>query len=251
MISGIYKIVNTINRSIYIGSTINLVRREHEHFYSLKNDFHHSKILQRAFNKYGRLNFKFEVIEECEVEKLLEREQYYIDTLKPSYNVSKIAGRIDLPKEIRDIIASKLRGRKMSDEFRKNTSEGLKRAYRENPQYRERLSKLNKGKRHSQETIEKLRKISTGKKQSQETISKRMKFGPWNKGKKMSKEYCEIISKSTKGRKHSQKTKDIMSQKAYFRIMPSVTCPHCGKEGNKGAMTVWHFDNCKFRKEAA
>jgi hypothetical protein len=27
--------------------------------------------------------------------------------------------------------------------------------------------------------------------------------------------------------------------------MPILICPHCGKEGRGGAMTQWHFDNCK------
>ncbi len=42
-------------------------------------------------NKYGIDNFEFIVIETCTKSKLIEREQFYIDTLNPSYNLRKFA----------------------------------------------------------------------------------------------------------------------------------------------------------------
>jgi len=53
---------------------------------SLKRNKHFNKYIQRSWNKYGEENFMFEILENCEVEKLIEREQYYIDTLKPELN---------------------------------------------------------------------------------------------------------------------------------------------------------------------
>jgi len=29
--------------------------------------------------------------------------------------------------------------------------------------------------------------------------------------------------------------------------MPTITCPHCKKVGDKGNMKRWHFDNCKYK----
>jgi hypothetical protein len=89
---GIYKIVNTINNSCYVGSSINFKERKGRHFKMLRKGNHHSIILQRAYNKYGVVNFIFSIIEECDKSILLSREQYWIDTLKPVYNVCKIAG---------------------------------------------------------------------------------------------------------------------------------------------------------------
>jgi len=40
-----------------------------------------------VYNKYGEV-FEAYIIEECSIEILLEREQYYIDTYKPYYNIS-------------------------------------------------------------------------------------------------------------------------------------------------------------------
>lgn len=89
MQQGIYKIVNTINNKFYIGSSKNLHKRKLRHFNSLRKDKHHNIYLQRSFNKYGEV-FIFEVIEECE--KLFERETFYIDLLKPDYNIGCVGG---------------------------------------------------------------------------------------------------------------------------------------------------------------
>lgn len=89
---GIYSIMNTTNKYIYIGSSVNLKKREQVHFRQLKLNKHHSILLQRSYNKHGVDNFKFNVLEYCDKNLLLLREQYYIDTFNPRYNVCKIAG---------------------------------------------------------------------------------------------------------------------------------------------------------------
>lgn len=91
----IYKIENIIDNACYIGSSNNYARRKRRHFDDLKSNQHHSIILQRAYNKYGADAFRIFELEAfafVSKEKTLEREQYYLDLLKPKYNVSKIAG---------------------------------------------------------------------------------------------------------------------------------------------------------------
>lgn len=92
MSSGIYQIRNLVNNHIYIGSTTNFSRRQSLHFSKLKNYTHHSKYLQNAYNKYGEDNFVFEIIEYCDPEYLIEREQWYIDNYQPKYNINPTAG---------------------------------------------------------------------------------------------------------------------------------------------------------------
>jgi len=82
-ICGVYQIINIINGKIYIGSSIDIRSRWKEHKRELKKNKHHSSYLQRSWNKYGKNNFKFSIIEECDKEETLNREQYYLDTLKP------------------------------------------------------------------------------------------------------------------------------------------------------------------------
>lgn len=75
----IYKIVNDINNKIYVGQTINSIE---ERFKEHKNDSKRRKTeqrpLYRAMNKYGTEHFHIELIEECENDKLQEREIYWI-----------------------------------------------------------------------------------------------------------------------------------------------------------------------------
>jgi hypothetical protein len=48
--------------------------------------------VDRALLKYGFSNFSLEILEFCEIEELLKREQYYLDNLKPQYNIVETAG---------------------------------------------------------------------------------------------------------------------------------------------------------------
>ena len=92
--SGIYQIRNLINGKVYIGSSVNLHVRALAHFNSLKRNAHENQKLQRAYNKYGLDKLVFEVLEYVEKDTLLEREQYYIDTLNAvneGYNICPVA----------------------------------------------------------------------------------------------------------------------------------------------------------------
>lgn len=80
----IYQIINITNGHRYIGQTTNIDKRIQDHFRDLKNNHHHSIKLQRAFNKYGFKNFKFEHIE-YEINSIDELYKLEIETIK-KYN---------------------------------------------------------------------------------------------------------------------------------------------------------------------
>lgn len=92
MLSGIYKIENTINGKFYIGSAVDLKEREYEHFRRLFKNNHCNILLQNSFNKYKKESFIFEILEFCDKKDLILKEQYYIDSLNPIFNICKIAG---------------------------------------------------------------------------------------------------------------------------------------------------------------
>ena len=92
MTSGIYEIRNIQNGHQYIGSSANIARRWKLHKNQLNRECHHSLHLQSAWNKYGGENFSFVVLEKCNPEILLDREQYYFDTQSPEYNHCIVAG---------------------------------------------------------------------------------------------------------------------------------------------------------------
>lgn len=86
---GIYKITNLINGHSYIGLSTNIEKRWSYHKTQYNWEREKNKSLYQAFIKYGIDNFKFEVLEECSVEQLSEKEIYYInkyDTFKNGYN---------------------------------------------------------------------------------------------------------------------------------------------------------------------
>lgn len=91
MKSGIYQIKNLVNGKIYVGSASTLRNRKCNHFSDLRDNKHPNARLQNSYNKYGRSNFEFSIIEYCSKDKLVEREQHYIDTLDPYFNIRRIA----------------------------------------------------------------------------------------------------------------------------------------------------------------
>jgi excinuclease UvrABC nuclease subunit len=110
---GIYFIKNILTNDLYIGSAVNLRKRSQKHIRELNYNRHHSIILQNSWNKNGSKEFVFEVLEMVyNKENLLIREQFYLDTLKPRYNICPNAG-------------SHL-GKKASEETRKKMSESKK-----------------------------------------------------------------------------------------------------------------------------
>ena len=96
MNTGVYKIQNIINGKCYVGSCADIKRglkhRWWRHMYKLSKQKHPNPHLQNAWNKYGSENFGFEIIENVSPEKCIEREQFYLDTLNPEYNICRIAG---------------------------------------------------------------------------------------------------------------------------------------------------------------
>lgn len=86
---GIYKITNKLNGKAYIGQSNDIERRFKEH----QQKGESSRIpLDIAIQKYGKDNFIYEIIEECSLEELNQKEQYWIATLntvKNGYNCSE------------------------------------------------------------------------------------------------------------------------------------------------------------------
>jgi group I intron endonuclease len=71
---------------MYIGSSIRVEKRCMQHFSNLRKNQHHSRRLSKAFVKYQGKGFECGILEECLPEELEEREQFWIDKLKPRYN---------------------------------------------------------------------------------------------------------------------------------------------------------------------
>ena len=91
-ISGIYKITNTITGDFYIGSSKNIKRRWESHKWKTTWKKYPNNPMYLDMQKYGLDKFDFQVIEEVEESFLKEKEQYFIETLKPAYNQMNAKG---------------------------------------------------------------------------------------------------------------------------------------------------------------
>ena len=193
MASGIYKITNTINGKVYVGSAVNFDTRWKEHIRELRKGTHHSSALQNAWNKYGEDNFEFSIIEECERTRkvLLGREQYWMDTLDSvakGYNIAKTAGSQLGMKMSPEAIAARVEkntGKKRTPETRALMSEVQR---NRSPEWCANIAKAHIGKKHSEATRKKISEATTGRKLSEDHIEK------------------------LRGKKHTQETKEHLSE---------------------------------------
>jgi group I intron endonuclease len=80
-----------------------------------------SSIIYNSLLKYGYNNFSIDILEYCEPSVLIKREQYYIDILKPEYNISKTAGSrlgTKQSEKTKQLISNASKNRIYSSEFK-------------------------------------------------------------------------------------------------------------------------------------
>ena len=200
---GIYIIKNIINGKFYIGSAVNIKLRWAQHKHQLEHNKHGNRYLQRSWNKYGRENFVFEVLEYVpDKHELILCEQKWFDKMKPydnniGYNISPTAGSslgVKHTDEMKAKVSKAVKGRKLSTEARKNIA--LAKMGEKNPMY---------GYVYSKEQRKQKSIANTGKK------------NPFY-GKKHTKEAREKMSKSSKGKNSGPKTKEHLD-----KIRESIT----------------------------
>lgn len=96
---GVYRITNKLTNQCYIGSSMNVkqmwtIHKCHSSWKKQKDNR-----LYQDFQMYGLNNFTFEVVEECTIKNLREREQAWIEVLQPSYNDRNAFQTVEKRKE--------------------------------------------------------------------------------------------------------------------------------------------------------
>ena len=143
--SGVYAIRNIVNGAIYIGSSVDLHRRELKHLLQIRSGTHANRYLTRAILKYGAENFVFEVIEKCEPSALKEREQFYIEKYQAfgnGYNLLPLAYRNKGYKhtpETLEKISEAFNGKTFTDEHKQRIADAL-RNYQRTPEHAQSIS---------------------------------------------------------------------------------------------------------------
>lgn len=211
----------------------------------------------RALKKYGKENFKREILVFCETyAELLEKEKEYVNEIwvkdKTNYNLKtggqssgvlsneskkQISETLKLKYLKGEIVQSNLPRYIPNENQKKQISQSLKERYKINEHHSKNSIPWNKGKKGVQKAWNKGMKLGEmsdeQKKQISETLKQKYSNGeiktkkgvePWNKGKK------GVQVSWNKGLKQQQ-----------------TECPHCKKMVDAGNGKRWHFENCKLK----
>lgn len=165
-VCGIYKFTNAANGKFYVGSSIRMKERWAQHLSKLRRGAHCNAHLQSAFRRYGEGAFSFELLEQCAEVDMVMREQHYIDTLRPEYNICMVAGVTLGYRHTAEALAKMAqnnKGRPGSFTGRNHTAET-----------RQRISDKQKSRRLTPEHAERLRQLAVGNKN---TAGKKMPDG--------------------------------------------------------------------------
>lgn len=166
---GIYRIRHTASGNSYVGQSTNILDRFARHKSSLRKGSHHSPRLQNSWSKHGAESFSFDILELCDVTRLTEREQSWMDTTRSLFNACPAA--------------ESRRGYKYTEEQRNQLSLARKGqqtflGHQHTLEAKAKMSaarlgnKNSEGRRHPPEVIEKIRAAHIGRKHTPESIEK-------------------------------------------------------------------------------
>lgn len=221
--SGIYQIRNTINGKKYIGSAVLFRRRWYTHRWALERNSHHSKHLQRAWNKYGEQAFAFEIIELCEKPQLIAREQAAFDRLGADYNSAPVAGSalgVKHSEETRRKCSERNKGnkysvgRKMTDVCRAAISAAnrKRKGYKRSATSVAATAAAHKGMKRSAETRAKIAARAIGRKRAPITAETCAKLSAALKGKQKSPEHMAALQAGRAAQVFSEERRAAVSE---------------------------------------
>jgi len=215
--SCVYKITNTVNGKVYVGSAVDFNRRCSAHETDLRKNTHDNIHLQRAYIKYGEV-FTITVLEKVAgTINLLDREQWYLDnTIRWGfdYNISKSS-------------TSPMLGRSHTDEAKRRISlAGIGRVLTE--ETKAKIGASHKGKSLSIDHKEKLSRAKLGKSLTQ---AHKDKIG--RAGRSRSQETNDRI-----GRAHNKAVDQLSLSGVFIRSWDSLKD---GSEGTGHPQTVYRI----------
>jgi group I intron endonuclease len=258
-ICGIYKILNPEGK-IYIGQSRNINFRKY--IYS-RCECKNQIILYNSIKKYGFENHKFEIIEECEPEKLNELEIKYIEqynsfAVKNKQGMNCTAGGTGtykkiMPKHVLEILTKShkplsdkrkqeislmFKGKKLSEEhiaklknrvITEETREKLRFAANNMTQeHKNNISKSLMGRKVTQKTIDAVIKANTGRKKTEREIAKqseRMMGNQYTKGTHLSKEHkAKIGASEARGKHHAARIVIDLSSGIIYDCLVDLCC---------------------------
>jgi group I intron endonuclease len=154
----IYEFINNVNQKIYIGQASDYKQRIRSHKFNLSQN--KNTPFYNALRKYGWNNFSINIVEECDEEKLNQREIYWIEEKKSLYPNGYNLLEGGKQAKHTDVTKQKISDSRKGIKFSKSHIENLKKShigYVMPDEQKKKISQSNKGKIISKETKNKLK----------------------------------------------------------------------------------------------
>ena len=217
--SGIYKITHRETGRVYIGQSIKLKRR-HNAYKNSGGSGNGNSVIKRAILKYNWDAFDWEILLYAnDINYLNEMEIKLIsfyDCLSPKgFNIETGGLNAPFPEHLKKLFSEQRKGKKFSDEAKKNMSIGQKKRWANiSNEERKRLSEL--GKLANENKV----------------VSEESKLKLSNTRKKLIAE-GKITVNNMLGKKHSEETKKKMSESQKGRKLSDESIENCRKASIK------------------
>jgi group I intron endonuclease len=192
---GVYQITHLPSGRGYIGSTNNLFRRANEHVCRLRRQSHNSQYLQRVWNKHSENEFEIRPLLICEVKDLEFYETHCIKIFNSTFNHETSPVRLGSKRPPR------------SQEWRDNMSKAQK-GKPKSPEHLAKIRAFNATRKGTKASVETKHKHSVALKQAWE--EGRMKG---TTGKRISFRFTDKIIKEIQiKRKNGARVKDLAKE---------------------------------------
>ena len=248
--TGIYLITCLRSTKVYVGQSVNIEKRWLRHKEMLNANIHSNKHLQSAWNKYGENSFVFSILEECSVDKLTEREQYWIDFyggINSTHNYNyQSASRNEISDETRLRMSVSHKLLCASPERRKQMSENTKRL-RQDADWVARNSQAIR----DSWTPERRQQMSIAKKGTKWTEKQRenrKKFDDSRRGVSRDQSVKNKISNTLKGHTVSEETRQKLREAGKRQVHLPVT-EEQRKHISEGAKRGWETRRRNMQKK--
>lgn len=227
---GVYQIVLTADNRSYIGSAIDIAARWQQHRNKAASSGNR-QVIAKALAKYGVENFEWKILEECNIEDLIVREQYWLDKIRPfadehnGFNIRKVADSnfgIKRSKESKQKQSDTMTGVCKTEEHKKNMSKNWHRT----AEYYQQLSDRIKGTNNPAcrpEVREKISKAMTGKtwKEDISRVQHHINQRLGTKRTEVARENMKLAQQLNSTRSPAAKEKFYLAQ----RILYEITTP--------------------------